>query len=99
MIIFMIVGVMVPGGLGVALPCASAKRSRHLPEVFDDYSYVCRRLSLRERAIIKEVKETVFALNFLETGSVGCSCEKVGYSILSTDLASPELDRLHSVIF
>ena len=44
-----------------ALPCASAKRSRLLLEVFDDGSSVSRRLSLRERAIIREVNETVFA--------------------------------------
>ena len=52
-----------------------------------------RRLSPRERAIIKEVHETVFALNFLETDSIvdSESCEKIGYSILSTDLASPAL--------
>ena len=52
----------------MALPCASAKRSRLFPEVFDDCSSVGRRLSPRERAIIREVNETVFALNFLETG-------------------------------
>ena len=71
--------------------CASAKRSRLLPEVFDDCSSVRRGLALRDRAIIREVNETLFALNFLETGGVGCSevCEKVEYSIRSTDLASP----------
>ena len=36
------------GGLGVALPCASAKRSRLLPDFFDDCSYVGRRLSPRD---------------------------------------------------
>ena len=48
----------------------------------------------------REVNETVFALNFMETGGVGRSesCEKVEYSILSTDLASPALHRLHFVI-
>ena len=45
-------------------------------------------LSPRERATIREVNETAFALNFLETGgTVGSeSREKVGYSMLSTDL-------------
>ena len=52
-----------------ALCVASAKRSRVLVEVFDDCSSVSRRLSLLERAI-REVHETVFALNFLETASV-----------------------------
>ena len=39
-------------------------------------------------------------LNFLKTGgtSLSESYEKVGYSILSTDLASPAPHRLHSVI-
>ena len=60
-------GLVDSGGFGVALPCASAKRSRVLPEVFDDPS-VSRSFSSRERAIIMEVDETVFALNFLETG-------------------------------
>ena len=36
-------GRMDSGGLGVVLPCASAKRSQLLPEVFDACSYVgCR---------------------------------------------------------
>ena len=94
-------GLVVSGGLGVALPCASAKRSSLLPEVFfDDCSYVGCTRSPRERAIIRELNETVFALNFLETCGIDCSesCEKVEYSILSTDLASPALRRLHSVI-
>ena len=52
----------------MALPCASAKRYRLLPEVFDDCSSVRRRLSPRGRAIIKGVNETVFAVNFLEMG-------------------------------
>ena len=39
-------GRMDSGGLGVALPRASAGRSRLLPEVFHDCSYVGRRLSL-----------------------------------------------------
>ena len=68
----------VPGGLGVALPCASAKHSCLLPEVFDVCSSVSRWLSRRERAIIKEVNETAFTLNFLEmVFTVGSeSCEK-----------------------
>ena len=63
-------GLSVSGGLGVALPCASAKRSRLFPEKFDD----C------EMAIIRAVNETVFAQNFLETGGTvdSESCEKVG---------------------
>ena len=47
------------------LPCASAKRSRILLEVFDYCSSVGRRLSPCERAIIREVKETVFCSKFL----------------------------------
>ena len=66
-------------------------------EVFDDCSCVSVAGSLLViGAIIREVNETVFALNFLETG---CVCEKVVYSILSADLASPALHRLQSVIF
>ena len=44
--------------------------------------------------------QTVCAVNFLETGGVGFSapCEKVGYSTLSNDLASPAFHRLHSAI-
>ena len=46
---------------------------------FDDWSYVGCRLSPRDRAIITEVNETAFSVNFLETGGIGCSesCEKV----------------------
>ena len=46
------------------------------------------------------MNETVFALSSLETGgTIGSeSHEKVGYSILSTDLAPPALRRLHYVI-
>ena len=71
------------GGFGVALPCASAKRCRVLPEVFDDCSSVSRRLSHRERAITREVNETAFALNFLETGGIvgSESCKKVEHTI------------------
>ena len=84
----------------MALPCASAKRPRLLPEVIDDCWYVGRRLSARDVAVIREFNETVFALIFLETGGVGRSesSEKVRYSILSTDLAAPAPHRLHSVI-
>ena len=91
---------MGSGGLDVALPCASAKRSRLFPEVFDDCSSVGLRLSPRDRAIIREVNETVFALNMLETGCIGLSesCEEVEYSMFSTDLASLAFHRLHSVI-
>ena len=80
-------GLSISGGL-VALPCASAKRSRLLPEVFDDCSSVCRRLSLRERAIIRDLSEIVFALDLLETGSIvgSESCEKV---VLSTFVHRP----------
>ena len=93
-------GLTDSGGLGVAPLCASAKRSRLLPEVFDDCSYGGRRLSPRDRAIIREVNETVFAVNFLETGNTvdSESCEKVGYSMLFNDRTSPSLHRLHSVI-
>ena len=63
-----VAGLSASGGLGVALPCASAKRSRLFPEVFDDCSSVRRRLSPRERAIIRDLNETVFSLSFLETG-------------------------------
>ena len=59
-------GLMDSGGLGVALPCPSAKRPQLVPEVLNGCSYVGRRLSLRDRAI-KDVHETVPALNFLET--------------------------------
>ena len=48
---------MNSGGLGVALPCASAKRSRLFTEVFDDCS-----CAGRDGAIIRELKEIVFAL-------------------------------------
>ena len=55
-------GLMDSGGLGGTLPCASAKRSRIPPEVFDDRSRAGCKLSPRERAIITEVNETAFAL-------------------------------------
>ena len=79
-------GLMDSGGLGVALPCASPKRSRPLLEVFDDCLHVGRRLSSWcDHQIVERVR---FAANFLETGGVGHSesCEKVEYSILSTDI-------------
>ena len=84
----------------MALPCASAKRSRVLPEVFDDCSRVGPRLSLRDRAFITEVNETVFCSKFLGDGQFCFSeaCQKVGYSTLSTDLAPPALHGLHFVI-
>ena len=93
-------GRMISEGLGLALPCPSAKRSRLLPEVFDDCSYVGRRLYLRERAVIREVNETVFAniSRRREVLVVVSHVKKVEYSILSTDLASSALRRLHSVI-
>ena len=64
----------------MALPCASVKRSRVLPEVFEDCSSVSRRLSPRERTIIREVNDTAYSLNFLERGGIGRSesCEKSG---------------------
>ena len=40
------------------------------PEVFDDCSSVSRRLSLRERTVIREVNETVCALDVLETSRI-----------------------------
>ena len=64
-------GLLHSGGLGVGLPCASAKRSRLLLEMFDDCSLVCRKLSLRQWAIIREMNESVFALNFSDTGGTG----------------------------
>ena len=54
----------------MALPCSSAKRSRLFPEAFDDCSLVGRKLSPRDGAIITELNESAFALNFLETGEV-----------------------------
>ena len=60
-------GLVGSGGLGVAVPCAPAKRSRLFPEVFDEHL-----LSPRETATIRELNETVFC-SFLETdGVVGC---------------------------
>ena len=89
------------GGLGVAPPRAFAKHCRVLPEVFDDCSSVCRRLSHRERAIIREVNEIAFALNFLETDGLAEfeSCKKVGYSMLSIDLTPLALRNFHTVLF
>ena len=94
----------VAWNLEVLVWCCCARlptRSRLLHEVFGDCSYVRCRLSPRDRAIIRELNENIFALSFLETGGIGRSesCEKVGYSILSRGLASPALHRLHLVIF
>ena len=63
-------GLMDSGALGAALPCTFAERSRLLPDVFDDCSYVSRRLSPRHGAIIRKLKETAYALNFLEAVAV-----------------------------
>ena len=54
----------------------------------------------RDLVILSEMKESFFALHFLETGHIGpsVSSEKVAYFILSTGLASPVPHRLHSVI-
>ena len=61
-------------------------------------SLVGRMLSPRDKAIIREMNESAFAFDFLETGGIGHpgSCDKV---VNSTDLASPGLHRAHSVIF
>ena len=79
----------------MTLPFASSKRSR-LSEVLGVCSAVSRRLSLRERAIIREMNEIVFALSFLETdGIVGIwSWVRVGYSIFFTELVSLAMRRL-----
>ena len=57
---------------------------------FDDCSLVGRMLSLHDVAgqFTREVNESVFALTFLNAGCIGLSesCEKVRYSMLSTDL-------------
>ena len=73
----------------MALPCASAKPSRLLPEVFDDCSLFGRMLSPRDWAIIRELNESVFAFEFLETGCIGHSesTEKVGPGVSSTSLS------------
>ena len=83
-------------------------RSRaRLPDVLSSFlrflhncSCVGRKLSSRVRALIRELNETVFALNFLETGGIGRSesCEKVEFSILCTNLVSPTFRRLQSGI-
>ena len=63
-------GVLYSTGLGVALPYASARRSRFHSEILDDWSCGGRRLSFRDRATIMEMNESFFALNFLETGGI-----------------------------
>ena len=70
----------VSGGLGVALPCASAKCSGLFSKVFGDCSWAGCKLSPRDRAIIRELNQTALAQNFLETGGIGRyeSCEKSG---------------------
>ena len=52
-----VAGCCVSGGLGVALPCASAKRSRLLPEVFDDCSSASCRLSPRVLVVLGHVEK------------------------------------------
>ena len=68
---------MVSGSLGVALPCASAKRSRLVLDVVDDCSHVGRRFCRRDGAIIREMNDSFFTLNFLENGGIGLNitCE------------------------
>ena len=61
-----VAGLTGSGGLGVGLPCASARRSRLFPEVVDDCSSVCRGLPPRERAIGRKVNATALGLNVLE---------------------------------
>ena len=75
-------GRMDSGGLGVALPRASAERFRLLPEVFHDCSYVGRRLSPRDGTTIRKMNESVFAVNVLETGGIGLSAKRLGCSNL-----------------
>ena len=53
-------GLMVLGDFGVTHPCASAKRSRLLPEVVDDCSLSGRMLSPRDTVVIREMNESVF---------------------------------------
>ena len=50
-------------------PVRVDKRSQLLPEIVQDCSYVGRRLSLRDWAIIRG-NEFVFASHFLETGCI-----------------------------
>ena len=57
-------GLMDSGGHCVALPCASAKCSRLLPEVFDDCSQVGRRPPPRDGAIIRELERDRFCHEF-----------------------------------
>ena len=73
-------GLVDSGGLGVALPCASVKRSRLLPGVFGECSFTGFKLSPLDREILGEANETAFAINVMETGGIGSfeSCDKVG---------------------
>ena len=91
---------MDTGGAVVALPRPSARRARLLPEVFDDFSCVGRKLSSRVSAIIRKMNQTAFALSFLETGGVArAERPKVEYAILCANSGSIALHCLHSVIF
>ena len=69
----------------VWLPCASAQRSRLLPEVFDDccWSQAHSAVSGQSSGIWTR---PFLALNFLETGRVAPaeSCEKVGTPVTAT---------------
>ena len=51
-------------GTAVALSRAGARRSRLLPEDFDDWSCVGRKHSPQVRAIIRELNETILAAIF-----------------------------------
>ena len=65
-----VASLMVSGGFGVTQACTSATRSRLHPEIVDHCSLVGRMVSRRDRAIIREMNESIFALNFLETGGM-----------------------------
>ena len=90
---------METGGTAVALSRAAARRSRLLPEVFDDCSCVGRKRPSQVRAIIRELNETILAAIFLKSGGVACAgpCPKVANSILRVDPGSTTLHRLHFV--
>ena len=72
--------------LGVALPCASAKRSRLLLEVFDDCSL-----------FVLEQSSDLVCFEFLGDWRLS-HVNKWVYFILSTGFASPALHRFHSLI-